>query len=263
MQNLERAVRNKSTASETRFRNNGTVSGEQQTGSNSLVKIGSARVKSILEIMLNTADKPGFFNDGLLGVACLSGFLEFDAAGNVKLVPHHPSQPTRHIIQAECRGADWDYYTPLLTLLFDGSFKDDEDKDQRIDLIGELCGAALLGIGVRGVTDIGPARLALAAFSRPKRATGFQVSSAGRSFAAPSPIPAIASSRSRKQRGCDGLPFSRSSAHRFVGHALLREDVGFRMASTFLPDFAICVSLSFSIRQKRRTGGHSFRAGSG
>jgi P4 family phage/plasmid primase-like protien len=124
---------------------------ETPTGELSNVKLGKGRVESILTCMQPLLRQRRFFAEAALGINCASGFITIAQDGTRCLVPHNPDHRQRHVLagqwprefSVELSNAS------LLNRLLDGCFKDDEDRDAKIDLLAEVAGLAALGMATR------------------------------------------------------------------------------------------------------------------
>ena len=85
----------------------------------------------------------------LLSCACRinakNGFITFGSDGTPGFVPHDREHRQRHVLPLEWHPERKPTEAPFLKKLLDGSFEDDSDKQQKIDLMGEILGAAALG----------------------------------------------------------------------------------------------------------------------
>ena len=116
------------------------------------VQLGKGRIDSILHELGAMLNRRDYFERRPLGINCLSGFIEFDKAGP-SLSPHHGKHRQRHVLPGrwENDGAKEFPESSLLARLLHGSFQDDPDIDEKIDLLGEIAGAAALGHGPRHI----------------------------------------------------------------------------------------------------------------
>ena len=114
-------------------------------GQQGRVKLSQGRVNSILNELGAMVARPDFFGSGEVGVNCANGFVRFDTEGRPSLEPHKREHRVRHVLSAAWEpGLDW-RQALLLRGLLEGCFRDDADQVQRIELIGEIFGAAVLG----------------------------------------------------------------------------------------------------------------------
>ncbi len=116
-------------------------------GNNRRVRLNKSRIDSIINELGAMLSEPAFFEGRRVGINCRSGFISFEVGGPAKLLPHSPEHRQRHVLSG-C----WEHGSPaeltdgsLLARLLRGSFEGDEDADQKIDLLGEIAGAAALG----------------------------------------------------------------------------------------------------------------------
>jgi putative DNA primase/helicase len=114
------------------------------------LQLGKGRINSILNELAAMLSQSTFFDIRPAGINCLSGFITFDHGGP-RLVPHAPEHRQRHVIPAQWEPGGRAETTEgsLLTRLLGGSFEGDEDADAKVDLLGEIAGAAALGHGPR------------------------------------------------------------------------------------------------------------------
>jgi putative DNA primase/helicase len=118
-------------------------------GTTRIIRLSKGRVDSIKSIMRNRATNDGFFTDPPEGINCASGFIQFDANGNPALVSHDRDHRQRHCLPGSWEpGAVWQE-APLLRKLLEGSFGADADFDEKVALVGEIGGAAALGLGTK------------------------------------------------------------------------------------------------------------------
>jgi putative DNA primase/helicase len=119
-------------------------------GTQGTVRLSKGRIDSLLHEAASMAAQPSFFVDAPAGINCASGFIRFDRQGTPSLEPHDPDHRVRHVLPGRWNpGADWRRDGSLLSKLFDGCFKDDADKAEKIALSAELFGCAALGYGTK------------------------------------------------------------------------------------------------------------------
>lgn len=112
-----------------------------------IIRLTQSRISSVLHEAAAMVEQSRFFDAAAMGINCTSGFITFDKKGAPTLDPHDPQHRARHVIPATWQPTmDLSWEAPLLSQLFDGCFRDDPDKEKRIDLIGEICGAVAMGL---------------------------------------------------------------------------------------------------------------------
>ena len=96
--------------------------------------------------------QPDFFEDAAVGINCESGFIAF--AGSEKGKPTCIGHSMEHR-RRDCHPGSWseDADNPALAKIardkFAVCFRGDEDAEQKLDLLFEIPGAAMLGMGGR------------------------------------------------------------------------------------------------------------------
>lgn len=126
-------------------RYDGATFGERGT-----VKLGRARVDSILNEFLAMHDDIDFFVEAPVGINCLSGFIRFVEPDNDPVVESHAAEHRcRHVIQGRWPVdiSDTVQKSSLLGHLLRGCFQGDHDAADKVNLLGEVAGAAVLGKG--------------------------------------------------------------------------------------------------------------------
>ena len=129
------------------------------SGSSSRVKLGKARVDSVLSEMKAILARPNFFAEAPVGINCASGFIAFAQNGEPTLRPHDPEHRRRHVLKGDWNGngtldleeifLGFESLGLLLPRLLRGVFLDDPDAQQKRLLLAEIAGAAALGYGSR------------------------------------------------------------------------------------------------------------------
>lgn len=118
-------------------------------GQRGMIKLTDGQVNSIIAIMRNLVADPDFFAEAPQGINAANGFIVFDADGSPFLEPHDREHRQRHCLAGSWSPEnDW-RAAPLLRKLLDGCFCDDADAQERVDLIGDVCGVAVLGVASR------------------------------------------------------------------------------------------------------------------
>jgi putative DNA primase/helicase len=112
------------------------------------VRLGKARIDSILNELGAMLSRPDFFAAHRLGINCLSGFVSFGKGGPA-LMPHDPEHRQRHVLQGrwEPNPSRTLPEASLLARLLQGCFLGDPDAEEKIELLAEIAGAAALGHG--------------------------------------------------------------------------------------------------------------------
>jgi putative DNA primase/helicase len=126
-------------------RYDGATFGERGT-----VKLGRGRVDSILNEFMAMHDDLDFFADAPVGINCLSGFIRFTKNCDEPVVESHAAEHRcRHVIQGRwpIDMSDDEQMSSLLSHLLRGCFRDDPDAVDKVNLLGEVAGAAVLGQG--------------------------------------------------------------------------------------------------------------------
>jgi putative DNA primase/helicase len=120
-------------------------------GEKGIVKLHKGKIDSILNEFFAMHENPDYFSKAPNGLNCLSGFITFSRGAAPLLEPHSPDHRCRHVIQGKWskKLAKKKYENSLLKKFLDGCFKGDADADAKIDLIGEVAGAAALGNSTR------------------------------------------------------------------------------------------------------------------
>lgn len=126
-------------------RYDGATFGERGT-----VKLGRSRVDSILNEFMAMHDDLDFFSDAPVGINCLSGFILFPDNSTEPVIENHAAEHrSRHVIQGQ-----WPVDVPddvqkasLLAHLLRGCFQGDPDAADKVNLLGEVAGSAVLGKG--------------------------------------------------------------------------------------------------------------------
>ena len=121
-------------------------------GDNRRVRLSRSQIDSILNELGVILSDPSFFAAHREGINCLSGFISFDE-GTPRLLAHDPEHRQRHVLPGRWERSRSGKLPKrsLLARLLHGSFKGDNDADEKIDLIAEIAGAAALGHGPKHI----------------------------------------------------------------------------------------------------------------
>ena len=120
-------------------------------GEPSMVRLSKSRTDSILHELSFMIGDVEFFSMQRVGINCVSGFIEFDRVGTPSLVPHHPDHRCRHTLPGcwPCESTAERAAGSLFSRLIGGCFKGDADAAEKINMIGEIAGAAALGYSTK------------------------------------------------------------------------------------------------------------------
>ncbi len=100
--------------------------------------------RGVFDFACDTVHKEQFFSEAPRGITFRNGFISVSPTGEIQLTPHAPENRARHRYEFD--------YQPNIscsawTTALDVWFRDDDDKQQKIDCLQEMAGAALLGLG--------------------------------------------------------------------------------------------------------------------
>ncbi|QND53435.1 hypothetical protein HB779_17235 [Phyllobacterium sp. 628] len=115
------------------------------------LKIGKRTIDGVLSEAGTILSEPDFFNDPTVAMNALNGVIVIGPDGNVTVRAHDPEDKFRFTIPAEFN-AKADRSPPtqsMLHKLVHGAFKGDPDEEDKINLVGEILGAAALGLATR------------------------------------------------------------------------------------------------------------------
>lgn len=110
------------------------------------VRLGKARIESIIFVLRAQAEQPHFFDSPRQGINCASGLIVFDQPGTPALLPHHPDHRRRHVLAGCWTAANQVAPNALLCRLLEGVFLGDPDAEAKTELLAEIAGVAALGI---------------------------------------------------------------------------------------------------------------------
>jgi putative DNA primase/helicase len=121
------------------------------TAKGGTVGLSKGRIDSVLHELGAMCAKPTFFDEAPIGINCRSGFIACDSAGQPSLQPHHPDHRARHVMPGFWQpGTDGKPPADsLLHQLLYAPFRDDDDAQEKVDVLGEVAGSAALGIATR------------------------------------------------------------------------------------------------------------------
>jgi putative DNA primase/helicase len=116
-------------------------------GDRGTVKLGKARVDSILSELGAMLSDEQFFADAPVGINCANGFISFDTEGSPKLASHDRDHRQRHVLPGAWQAGQFTGVPEksLLGRLLRGSFEGDPDAAEKMELLAEIAGAAALG----------------------------------------------------------------------------------------------------------------------
>ena len=112
------------------------------------VKIKSSTVTGVIKECIAVSAEPEFFESPAIGLNARNTVVTIDGKGKISTHRHRPDDRHRFTIEADYK-PDADGYPTrdtLLDTLLTGSFMGDDDAAQKIDLIGEILGAAAYGM---------------------------------------------------------------------------------------------------------------------
>ncbi|MGM4915888.1 DUF5906 domain-containing protein [Tardiphaga sp. 813_E8_N1_3] len=115
------------------------------------LKVGKRMIDGVLSELGSILGKPDYFERGTVGVNAANGVITFDDAGNLSLRPHSADDRFRFTIPADFKAHD-DMEPPdgsFLHHLLSGAFRDDADARAKQQLVGEMLGAAALGLATK------------------------------------------------------------------------------------------------------------------
>jgi phage/plasmid-associated DNA primase len=118
------------------------------------VKLNKGRLSSVLACMRPAITRRDFFDAGPVGINCSSGFIRFNKHGDARLEQHSPDHRCRHVLPGcwPMSLSDEQRKSSLFAQLLDGCFDGDNDKQDKIDLLGEVAGMAALGFATKTIS---------------------------------------------------------------------------------------------------------------
>lgn len=120
-------------------------------GSLSTIKLSKTKIDGVLHELATINEQRDFFAGPSIGINCASGFIVFDEKGAPTLAEHRPEHRARHVLDGSWPKEPSEVVAKasLLAQLLQGCFKYDEDAAEKINLLGEVCGAAALAYATR------------------------------------------------------------------------------------------------------------------
>ncbi|MGB3271340.1 MAG: DUF5906 domain-containing protein [Xanthobacteraceae bacterium] len=115
------------------------------------LKVGRRMIDGVLSELGAKLGKPDYFECTTVGINAANGVVVFDDAGNPRLRAHSADDRFRFTIPADFTVHD-DMEPPdgsYLHHLISGAFRGDHDAHEKQQLIGEMLGAAALGLATR------------------------------------------------------------------------------------------------------------------
>ena len=121
------------------------------SGKDARYKLTDTKRKSVMKLLELALSEPEFFAYASIGVACATGFISINEHGEPELVPHNPDQRQRHFIDVAWVNEKFGPIPAesLLWRLCEGCFGEDTEYSLKVDLMGELIGAALFALSTR------------------------------------------------------------------------------------------------------------------
>jgi hypothetical protein len=115
------------------------------------LKVGRRMIDGVLSELGAKLGRADFFEHATVGINTANGVVIFDETGNPDLRPHNPDDRFRFTIPADFVVHD-DMEPPAGSHLHDllsGAFRGDDDAHEKQQLVGEMLGAAALGLATR------------------------------------------------------------------------------------------------------------------
>lgn len=125
---------------------------DRSRNATSAVSLTKTKIDSVIDALKTIVmNESTISKEPAVGINCQNGFIKFDQNGIPSLTDHDKHNFCRHTLPG-----NWDPLNSsinrkgsLLEKLFDGVFKDDEDKEDKIKLIAEICGSTALGYATK------------------------------------------------------------------------------------------------------------------
>lgn len=115
------------------------------------LKVGKRTIDGALNELSSILGKQDFFERTTIGINAANGVITFDDTGSPSIKPHSADDRFRFTIPADF-SAHHDMEPPdgsHLHHLLSGAFRDDEDAQAKQHLVGEMLGAAALGLATK------------------------------------------------------------------------------------------------------------------
>lgn len=115
------------------------------------LKVGRRMIDGVLSELGAKLGKADFFERATVGINAANGVVIFDETGNLSLRPHSADDrfrftiPADFVVHDDMEPPDGSYLHHLLS----GAFRGDDDAHEKQQLIGEMLGAAALGLATR------------------------------------------------------------------------------------------------------------------
>ena len=113
------------------------------------VKLSKSRVNSILDAIFKYNQDRDFFKNTPVGINAESGFIKISADGSLEQIDHARQLRQRHVVKGKWTGQLQQKKGGYLDRYLNDAFLNDEDKQQKIDLVGEVLGCAATSMGTK------------------------------------------------------------------------------------------------------------------
>lgn len=115
------------------------------------LRIGKRMIDGVLTEAGTILSEPGYFDSPTIGVNAGNGVIVVEQGGKVTVRPHDPDDRFRFTVKAEFH-LHTEMHPPegsLLNRLVYGAFAGDPDAGDKVNLVGEILGAAAFGLATR------------------------------------------------------------------------------------------------------------------
>ena len=115
------------------------------------LKVGRRMIDGVLSELGAKLGKAAFFERATVGINAANGVVVFDETGNIALRPHSADDrfrftiPADFVVHDDMEPPDGSHLRDLLS----GAFRGDDDAHEKQQLVGEMLGAAALGLATR------------------------------------------------------------------------------------------------------------------